>query len=63
MAPIPQKTLLNRRRIRRRNLLAFASIYAATGASIYYDANFDKLPQHSSKLKGGEWMQELSGAM
>jgi hypothetical protein len=54
MAPIPQKTLLKQQRIRRQNLLAFASIYAVIGASIYYDANFEKLPQHTSKLTGGE---------
>jgi hypothetical protein len=43
MAPIPQKTLLKQQRIRRRNLLVFASIYIITGASIYYNTNFGKL--------------------
>jgi hypothetical protein len=55
MAP----SLLHRRRIRHRNLALFTVAMGATAAAIYYTSNFVKTPQHTSKLRGQAWMEEL----
>jgi hypothetical protein len=55
MAP----SLLHRRRIRNRNLAVFTAALGATAVGIYYASNFVKTPQHTSKLRGQEWMEEL----
>lgn len=59
MAPNTPSTLLKRRKIRNRNLLLFATALSATAVAAYYHANFVKTPQHTSKLRGQEWIYEL----
>jgi hypothetical protein len=39
--------------------LAFGGTLAGTVSAQYYHANFDKNPQHTSKLAGTQWMDEL----
>jgi hypothetical protein len=47
-------------RIQQINLLLFGgAFYAGATAQIYYKLNFEKNRQHTSKLTGQEWMEEL----
>jgi len=55
MAP----SLLHRRRLRNRNLAVLTVALGAVVTALYYSSNFIKTPQHTSKLQGQEWMEEL----
>jgi DDE superfamily endonuclease len=65
MAPLASQSLSNLRRQRknkrRRNLLlaVSASFAGAAAAITYYGNNFEKNAQHTSKLRGQQWMEEL----
>jgi hypothetical protein len=49
-----------KQRIQQYNLVSLASaFYGGAVASTYYRLNFEKNPQHTSKLTGQEWMEEL----
>jgi hypothetical protein len=64
MAPIASQSasdLRRRGKKRRRNLLLLAvtATFAGATAAIYYQNNFQKNPQHTSKFSGRQWIEEL----
>ena len=46
-------------RIRNQNLLLLGASMAATATFLYYHSNYHKTPQHTGKLTGKKWMEEL----
>jgi hypothetical protein len=60
MAPSSSpQSLLKRRMKRNRKVLLITSILAATASAIYIKSRLLKNPQHTSKISGREWMEEL----
>jgi hypothetical protein len=55
MAP----TLLQRRNRRNRKIVATAAAFGTVAAAFYYTANYDKMKQHTSRISGQQWMDEL----
>lgn len=52
-------SIQKRRRICDRRLVATIVTFTTIVTSLYFSSNFDKLPQHTSRITGRKWIREL----